>query len=219
MYKLLYYFSITVLGYIVLRDSPVLVPELGGSGDFYNMFKGWPYLEHPPIYKYYYLISMGYHIGQLITHIWIDADPKKNDFIEMALHHGVTVYLFGFSYMGNFIIGGPVTFLHNWADICISWSRMWGETIYYNGLAKYSFVLSQFVWIYSRIYVFGKLIIVCMSVEVFVVSSWLQPTFGFLLGCLYILHIYWVVLMLKIILRAFFENKLEDTINNVKKNE
>lgn len=63
MYKLLYYFSITVFGYIVLRDSPVLVPELGGSGDFWNMFKDWPYLEHPPIYKYYYLISMGYHIG------------------------------------------------------------------------------------------------------------------------------------------------------------
>ncbi len=64
MYKTLYYFSITIFGYIVLKDSIVLVPELGGNGNFSDMFKGdWPYLEHPPIYKYYYLISMGYHIG------------------------------------------------------------------------------------------------------------------------------------------------------------
>lgn len=149
----------------------------------------------------------------------IDGDPKKNDFIEMALHHAVTVYLFGFSYMGNFIIGGPVTFLHNWADICISWCRMWGETEYYNSIAKYSFILSQLMWMYTRLYIFGRLIIVCMSIEVYAVSSWLQPTFGFLLISLYILHVYWITLMLKITFKAFFESKLEDTINNVKKNE
>ncbi len=63
LYKLIYYSSITIYGYIVLKDSIVLVPELGGSGNFYDMFKGWPYLEFPPIYKYYYLISLGYHIG------------------------------------------------------------------------------------------------------------------------------------------------------------
>ncbi len=63
LYKLIYYSSITIYGYIVLKDSIVLVPELGGSGNFYDMFKGWPYFEFPHIYKYYYLISLGYHIG------------------------------------------------------------------------------------------------------------------------------------------------------------
>jgi hypothetical protein len=100
-------------------------------------------------------------------------DERRNDFVEMALHHGVTVYLFGFSYMGNFIIGGPVTFLHNWGDICMCWSRMWGETKYYNSIAIYSFIVLQFVWIYTRIYVFGKLILAGMTIEVFLATPWI----------------------------------------------
>jgi hypothetical protein len=36
LYKLSYYFPIAIFGYYVLRDSPVLTPELGGSGSFYN---------------------------------------------------------------------------------------------------------------------------------------------------------------------------------------
>ncbi len=97
---------------------------------------------------------MGYHIGQLLTQLLFE-DWTKSDFIEMTLHHAVTVYLFGFSYMGNFVIGGPVTFLHNWSDVCISWSRMWGETKYYKSIALYSFLFAQLVWMYTRLYVFG----------------------------------------------------------------
>ena len=36
VYKFLYYTSITVFGYIVLKDSHILPPTLGGSGSFYN---------------------------------------------------------------------------------------------------------------------------------------------------------------------------------------
>ena len=36
IYKLIYYTGITIFGYYVLKDSPVLPPTLGGSGSFYN---------------------------------------------------------------------------------------------------------------------------------------------------------------------------------------
>jgi len=36
VYKFLYYTSITIFGYYVLKDSHVLPPLLGGSGSFYN---------------------------------------------------------------------------------------------------------------------------------------------------------------------------------------
>jgi len=134
----------------------------------------------------------------------------------MTLHHAVTVYLFGFSYMGNFVIGGPVTFLHNWADVCISWTRMWGETRFYNSVALYSFVFSQCIWIYTRLYVFGQLIVASMTLEVYTHSPYVQPIFGFLLVSLYILHIYWVILMLRIIYKSLIDKKLEDTINKHK---
>lgn len=70
---------------------------------------------------------MGFHIAQLFTQIFLE-DWKKSDFIEMTLHHLVTVYLYGFSHMTNTLIGGPVAFLHNWADVVVSWTRLWAET-------------------------------------------------------------------------------------------
>jgi hypothetical protein len=36
IYKFIYYTGITIFGYYVLKDSPVLPPTLGGSGSFYN---------------------------------------------------------------------------------------------------------------------------------------------------------------------------------------
>lgn len=80
-------------------------------------------------------------------------DRGKSDYIEMTLHHLVTVYLYGFSYMSNTLIGAPVAFLHNWADIIVSWTRIFAESDY-KKVAGYSFVFAQIVWFYSRIYVF-----------------------------------------------------------------
>ena len=101
---------------------------------------------------------MGFHISQLLNQLSFE-DWSRNDFLEMTLHHAVTVYLFGFSYIGNVMIGGPVTFLHNWGDVALSWTRMWGETRHHNTLGMYSFIVTQAVWIYTRLYVFGKLIV------------------------------------------------------------
>ena len=55
--------------------------------------------------------------------------------------------------MSNLLIGVPVAFLHNMADVAISWTRMWGETDKQK-LAGYSFLTATFVWAYTRIYVF-----------------------------------------------------------------
>jgi hypothetical protein len=55
--------GITVFGYIVLKDSEVLPSLLGGSGQFQVHFKDWPYVETTPMYKLYYLVSLGYHFG------------------------------------------------------------------------------------------------------------------------------------------------------------
>ena len=75
--------------------------------------------------------------------------------------------------MGNYTVGAPVTFLHNWSDVAISWTRMWGETKYYKTLALYSFILSQFVWIYTRLYVFSQIIVSFLSIEVFTVNAYI----------------------------------------------
>ncbi len=167
------------------------------------------------MYKYYYLISMGFHISQLVNQLAFE-DWSRTDFVEMTLHHAVTVYLFGFSYIGNLMIGGPVTFLHNWADVAISWTRMWSETCYYKNIGMYSFIVAQGVWAYTRLYVFRQLILSFVTFEVFMLNSYIQGTFGLLLCCLYLLHVYWFLLMLRITYRSLTGGQVEDTVNQIK---
>ena len=134
----------------------------------------------------------------------------------MMLHHLVTVYLYGFSHMTNTLIGGPVAFLHNWADVVVSWTRVWGETEYKN-IGGYSFVIAQIIWFYTRIYVFPQLIYAStLSLEVYTYSSWIIAIFGGLLWCLYILHVYWFALMQGILLNFFLKGVAEDTVNKNK---
>ena len=72
---------------------------LGGKGDFRLVFKDDPYPAPIPYMKEYYQMSIGYHFGELMIHI---AGTHQNDFIEMGLHHVVTIFLIGGSYLANY---------------------------------------------------------------------------------------------------------------------
>lgn len=215
IFKFTYYLSAAIFGYIVLKDNYVLPPMLGGKGSFYNQFKDWPYFEHPPMYMYYYTGTMGFHMATLLNQL-IFEDRTKSDYVEMTLHHLVTIYLYGFSYMSNTLIGAPVAFLHNWADVFVSFTRIWSESVY-SRMTAYFFILAQIVWFYSRIYVFPQLIYAStVYLEVYTHSPYIQPIFGGLLTCLFILHIYWFILMQNILLTYFRKGVAEDTVNKNK---
>ena len=108
------------------------------------------------------------------------------------------------------MIGGPVTFLHNWADVTTSFTRIWSETKYLKMVGLPCFLLTVVLWFYSRIYVFGKLIYSYINLEIYVKSPLMQPTFAFLLFCLFVLHVYWFGLFLKMIANALTKKNLED---------
>ena len=58
---------------------------------------------------------MGYHVGGLAVHF---IDSRRSDFLEMGLHHFMTIYLYGGCYMVNaWECGGVIAFLHDLADI------------------------------------------------------------------------------------------------------
>ena len=149
------------------------------------------------------MVSLGFHIGQLI--FLLTDDWSRADFSEMLLHHLVTVFLFSFSYLSNQMIGGPVTFLHNWADVTTSFTRIWSDTHYFKPIALPSFIFTVMVWFYSRLFVFATLIYSYLSIDFYVQSPIMQPIFGFLLSCLYVLHVYWFSLFMKMIAGAIFK--------------
>ncbi len=68
-----------------------------------------------------------------------------------------------------------------------------------------------------RIYWLSQCIYVStIKLEVYGLSPYIQPIFGFLLSCLLMLHIYWQYLMIGIIFNYVEKGVAEDTVNNIK---
>ena len=184
IYKCIYYSLSTFFGWYTLKDSYILPPALGGKGSLENLFTDFPYIKHPPLYKYYFTGTMGYHIGSLLHHAL--AHQKSNDYLEMMFHHLVTFYLYSFSYMSNTLIGAVMV----------------------------SFIITLVFWFYSRLLMLPWCIYMAtVKLEVYVLSPYVQPIFGFLLTCLFYLHIYWFILCVKIVLNFFENGEAEDLQN------
>ena len=69
VFKGLYFLFINIFGYLVLKDLDFTPASLFGSGDSTKTFKKYPYVEYAPILKYYYLISLSYHIDSFVSHV------------------------------------------------------------------------------------------------------------------------------------------------------
>jgi hypothetical protein len=151
IFKFIYFTGATICGWLVLKDTDILPPILGGKGDLHNTFKTFPYIEYPKYYRLYFTGTMGYHLGGLFSHFF--AREKANDYLEMMFHHLVTFYLYAFSFLTNTYIGGVVAYLHDIADIFVSLTRIIAETEY-KALTAITFAFTLVEWFHSRLWVF-----------------------------------------------------------------
>lgn len=157
---------------------------------------------------------MGYHASSLIS--LLVAKERHNDFVEMMFHHLVTFYLYSFSFLSNLIIGGVIAYLHDITDIFVTCTRIFSETNFKKTTGAL-LCWTIIVWVYTRLYVFFQCIyIVTWRLQINGVSPYLKPIFSFLLQCLFILHIYWFFLCLKISFSFIKTGKNEDLANKIK---
>lgn len=70
MYRTIYYVSSVIMGYLTLKDSYIFPSVLGGNGSVSNVFKDYPYITPPPLYRIYFTGTMGYHIGAILFHAY-----------------------------------------------------------------------------------------------------------------------------------------------------
>lgn len=91
----------TSYGYSTLKDETWLPPQLGGHGDVATAWNGWPYSVISDSVKRYYLLELSYHAHSLVFHV---ITVKRNDFVEMTLHHTCAVLLVIFSYFANWSV-------------------------------------------------------------------------------------------------------------------
>ena len=155
---------------------------------------------------------MGYHVGGLITHF---ITTRKNDFVEMALHHIVALYLFGGCYLFNaWNCGSVLAFLHDIADITTGISKMLSETEYKNTLGAV-FVFHMSIWFYTRNFLLPYYIWILWNQGDLVNfhNPIVLPFFCYLLGCMFMLHCFWFNLFVKMFMKYLFKGQTEDLQN------
>lgn len=116
-----------------------------------NGWKNFDYPEHAPGMKLYALVTMGYHVGGLVSHL---VNPNKgNDFLEMALHHFCAFYLFFGYYMANvWEVGMVIAFLHDIADITANLTKFLSNTRW-TKFTVFCFLLNIVIWAWTRLWV------------------------------------------------------------------
>ncbi|CDW76728.1 lag1 longevity assurance [Stylonychia lemnae] len=209
LYKSIYFILVTIWGYQTLKDEPYLPKELFGKGHLQFINDNYPVQVWPVGLRCYYLGTMGYHVHQLFAHA---LHPIRNDFIEMFLHHVVTLTLYGGSYLINETAAGSVImFLHDWADIFTSLVRCFTETTLVT-CSVVSAIGMTVSWFYTRIYVFPMTIYYsCFDRDIYHGAKFYgDKYFGSLLIILYILHVYWFFVLLKSIHRFTKLGKTDD---------
>lgn len=136
----------------------------------------------------------------------------RNDFVEMFLHHVVTLLLYGFSYLTNMTAAGAVImYLHDWADIFAALVRCFAETTFV-AISLISVTGTTLAWFYTRLIIFPQIIYAsCFKYDIYQGRDFTgDKYFGILLSILYILHIHWFIIILKSINRYVVKGKADD---------
>lgn len=199
IYKMLYFLFGYITGTYVCLHADWFPPVLGGSGDSYNIFKGFPYqsTESFPYLRGFIMVQLGFHMQVFVSQAM--SSPKKN-FIEMFLHHFMTVLLIILAYYMNYIpVSGIVLVLHDFSDIFVTTTRVLLDTPYDKLMLGNYFAL-MISWVYTRLWLFPMLVVYpCIYLDLFDegVDKYGWSIFAGLLHFLMSMHIYWFVLLCK----------------------
>jgi len=201
-----------------------LICFCGFSRDSFNMWdtrKGWyeADLPIPCLVKGYYLTQLSFYLHALVAHVTIEI--RRRDFLEMLIHHLVTIALVGASYGLGFVrIGLVVFFLHDMNDVFFESGKLLVYSKRCQKLASVSFCGLVILWGSTRLFLFPQRALYGVFFECAqiygdeIVRKWAIQYwfFNVLLWILAVLDVFWFGLMVKMLLRiVLFRATLVDT--------
>lgn len=144
-YSFLYYGSMGVLGLFVMRDLPTWWFR---TEHFWLEYPQW---EMNKLMKWYYLLQTSYWTQQLFVLVLKIEKPRK-DYTELVIHHCVTIWLIGWSYLVNMTWMGNCVFVTmDTSDTFLAISKM----LNYLDMEiskSIAFTLFAVIWTYTRHY-------------------------------------------------------------------
>ncbi|KAG7524335.1 hypothetical protein JOB18_010580 [Solea senegalensis] len=209
------------------RFSFYLVAFVGGLAClidrpwFWNNRDCWSKYPVQPMERahyWYYMLELSFYVSLLLR---ISVDVKRKDFKEQVIHHLATIFLLSFSYCANYIrIGTLVMLLHDSSDILLESAKMFNYGTGWRKTCDILFVVFTVVFLVTRLVIFPSKIIhttLVLSMEVF------EPFVGYyffniLLMVLQALHIFWAILILRMV-NKFLVGKLEKDVRSDEESE
>ena len=177
-----------------------------------NMYENYPLVKRIPGLPELFLVCGGYHVWGTYKHL--TAKVKRNDFIEMCLHHLLTLTLYVGGYIMGDIYSGLVTVLIT--DFCDIWVHFakgtcgttWKKTTDFFGVCMWVF------WFYTRLYCMPYCIYWMLFMDPFDIpnmyGSYEGNIFyfkGILMTILGIMGVWWWYLISKMVYKAIFKGK------------
>ncbi|KZV18626.1 hypothetical protein F511_03520 [Dorcoceras hygrometricum] len=224
-WKCIYYLSAEILALAVTYDEPWFTNTKYfwvGPGN-----QSWPDQKYKLKLKGLYMYTGGFYVYSIFALIFWET--RRSDFGVSMGHHVATLILIVFSYTSRFArVGSVVLALHDASDVFLEVGKM----SKYSGaeaVASFSFVLFVLSWVLLRLIYYPFWVLWSTSYEVIqtldkekhkVEGPIYYYIFNFLLFSLLVLHIYWWVLMYRMLVKQVLSRgKVSDDVRSDSEDE
>ncbi|XP_006896462.1 PREDICTED: ceramide synthase 4-like [Elephantulus edwardii] len=205
-WRFLFYLCAFVGGLSVLYHEPWFwTPSL--------CWDNYPKQPLQPLLYWWYLLELGFFISLLMT---LPFDVKRKDFKEQVVHHVLAIFLVTFSYSCNLLrIGSLVLLLHETSDYLLEAAKMLNY-LSWSRSCHVVFLTFSVVFIYTRLVLFPTKILYTTYYES--IMNQVPPNsyyfFNGLLILLQLLHVFWSVLILRVVFKFVKKGQMEKDIRS-----
>eukprot|EP00727_Mastigamoeba_balamuthi_P006004 m51a1_g2022 putative longevity-assurance family protein (388) ;mRNA; f:1290319-1291757 len=222
-FGLLFYVVATVVGNVVLADKDWAPRAFvwGATGHPDNCWSNyWSYDASRDV-RMYYAFGLGHSLHAMYFQLL--HKERRRDFLEMMVHHIVTVLLITLSYVYGYTrIGTLVLLVHDFSDVFICLARAANECTP-DWVVALSFVLLNASWVYLRLFCYPFMLVWSATFRAVPIvnaqgfeghNAGYWP-FNVLLWVLYVLHLFWFAMFLKMWYYMIAKSSLDDVVNKV----
>ncbi|CAM8919339.1 unnamed protein product [Rhodiola kirilowii] len=219
-WKFVYYTSAEILALSVTYNEPWFTNTKNfwiGPGD-----QTWPDQKMKLKLKAVYMFAGGFYTYSIFALIFWET--RRSDFGVSMGHHVATVVLIVLSYIYRFArVGSVVLAIHDASDVFLEIGKM-SKYSGAEGLASVAFIFFVLSWLLLRLIYFPFWVLWSTSYEVLLTLDRAKHefdgpiyyyTFNTLLYCLFVLHVYWWVLIYRMLVKQIqARGKLSDDVRS-----
>jgi len=170
--------------------------------------------QHVPADVYwYYMIELGFYTTLLFSQF---ADVQRKDFWEQFIHHIATISLMSFSWSVNYVrVGTLILCLHDAVDYLLEGAKL-ARYMNMRTLCDTLFGVFTFMWAATRLVVYPYVILWTTGVDSYAIAgnSFSIGLFNVLLWVLQILHVFWFIMIMTVLIKALAQGKVDKDVRS-----